>query len=336
MSSAMSENRISKTLYMLRMVAICTVVLAHSNCESVGNSIDYYLLKRLACTGVFLFFFISGYYVRYKPWKELMKGIVVSIVVPWLVWGTANHVLGLILSGESFSIVSYFLYIIGSGSMYYYCTMYVAIRIILNFLLRNCKSNKVFYLLILMTIITLVFSSNLTEAIKKVSAGTITAYLNIFSWIGIVAFGYIVKEKRLIERYSSLKWYIRIFVICTIGIIIITAGYWDCSYGYFGRISVFCEVSFSVILFEIITHINVKGLLGDFFNYIGKNTLFIYFVHYPLLSILQKNILVNSSVFMIIIRCFTCVFTISALLYFVDVNIKNMRLLRTLFGLKIS
>lgn len=62
----MDRNEINKKMYVLKAISILFVVLAHTNCDLINNSVDFYLVKRLSAVGVFVFFFLSGYYFKSK------------------------------------------------------------------------------------------------------------------------------------------------------------------------------------------------------------------------------------------------------------------------------
>lgn len=50
------EQKLSEELYILKAVAICSVIMAHSCYSDVANIIDVYILGRFARFGVFAFF----------------------------------------------------------------------------------------------------------------------------------------------------------------------------------------------------------------------------------------------------------------------------------------
>ena len=302
-NSTTREFQISRILYLMRCLAICTVVLAHTTDGFIENRVDYYVIKRLASTGVFIFFFVSGYYCRPSETRKLLRKLFVSIGMPWLFLGSFNYVLGSWKSGQNMILVDYLCYIFGSGSMYYYCTMYVLVRIIVNTLLIKSKNARPFlYVMVGVNVLSTVTSKWISPVILQLTGGILTPYLNVFNWLGIFAAGYIAKQKNILFmlQNQSRKTKTTIFFI---GILILMLGFEDWNFGYFGYMGIICEFIFFLMMFLMAAQIRPESAIMTAGESIGKNTMLIYMMHYPLLSLLQKDVLINGSVFLILLRC---------------------------------
>lgn len=329
-----SDKEISTRMYLLKAIAIITVVLAHTNCDLIQNSIDYYLIKRFSALGVFSFFFLSGYYFRVKDRIVFLKSNFIGLIIPWFALGSFNYLLGCIRSGESILPTVYLKYIFGSGSMYYFCTVILILKILMNFICRKNKGLIIHFLFIGITLLSITMSSALSPVITEYTHNIVTPYLNVFNWIGIFSLGIIAKEKNLIARYHVLatKWKIMIFAVTAVFLVI---GYTDSGFGYFGRYSFVCELGIMLVIIEFLFMLNTDNKGVRFTELIGKNTLTVYLLHYPLLSILQKSTLLNGSVVFVFARCFICVLLITAFTMVLNKICKNKYLnwVRILFGI---
>lgn len=324
---------INVRMYLLKAFAIVTVVLAHTNCDLIQNPIDFYLIKRLSAVGVFSFFFLSGYYFRVKDWKRFFDSNLKGLIIPWITLGSFNYLYGLIRTGEELKFLSYLKYILGSGSMYYFCTVLIILKILMNFICIKNKGLVIHYLLLVITVLSITISSVIAPLVMKYSHNIITPYLNVFNWIGIFALGIVAKEKNLISKYYTLafKWKAIIFS-CTLGFWII--GYTDSNFGYFGHYSFACELGMMIVIMEVLFMLNTENKGIKFMEIIGTNTLTVYLLHYPILSILQKSTILNGSVIFVFVRCGICVLLITAFTIILRKICKNKYLnwIKVLFG----
>ena len=330
-----NKKEINSRMYLLKAIAIFTVVLAHTNCDLIQNPIDYYLIKRLSAIGVFSFFFLSGYYFRVKKWSLFFSVNLQRLIIPWFVLGSFNYLLGCFKSGEEIYLIEYLKYLFGSGSMYYFCTVLLILKIAMNYICIKNNRLGIHYFFIGLTVLSIAMSATLSPMVKEYSYDIVTPYLNIFNWIGIFSLGIVAKEKDLIARYHTLdlKWKLLIYATTAVFWVI---GYTDCEFGYFGRYSFVCEFGMMLTIIEVLFLFSVDNRGIQFLEMIGKNTLTVYLLHYPLLSILQKNSIFNGSVIFVFARCFICASTLAIFAALLKKLCANKRLYWTkvLFGIR--
>ncbi len=331
----MDRNEINKKMYVLKAISILFVVLAHTNCDLINNSVDFYLVKRLSAVGVFVFFFLSGYYFKSKKWKNFLINNISGLVVPWLFLGTINFVFGEIKSGSSINIFNYIKYILGIGSMYYFCTVLLILKILMNLLEKKVKKPYVYYVFICISVLSTVFSNEFSDVIQEHTFGIVTPYLNLFNWIGVFSLGCLARNKDYISKFADCSRKLKITALM-FTVLILIIGYKDCEFGYFGRFSFLCEFGIMLCIGMFVFSFKKNCLIIRIFENIGKDTLTIYLLHYPLLSVMQKISLLNGSIFFIFMRCFICASMIAAFANLVGKYFNNSRFLwvKTLLGIK--
>lgn len=336
------NKALSEKLYIIKFFAIISVVMAHSCYSEVQNSIDSYILGRYARYGVFAFFLLSGFFYKKEKNAVFLKKTVWNLVVPWMFVGTIIHLLIMLLLEHRLRFDGYFDYIIGNGSTLYFCSMLLILRLIFQFFAPRRDRNLVIFCIccILITLISLFSTASgllPDDFIEGLSIFQyLNPYLNLFNWIGIFALGVIFRSLNIFEHISSNKNISYIAVV--ISIIVIVLGYFDSSYSYWSYLGIYVEFSTFILIYYMISNLFHAFNRLVIIN-IGKNTLPIFLLHYPVLALLMKGDVLRSSFAIGVIRPLICVLILYAIIQIIlqlALHFKCDSLLKKLTGIKNS
>lgn len=253
----------SNSIYLARFIALVCITSAHA---SMG---DGYLINSFANAGVAVFFLVSGIYYNPCTFVDRIRKSK-KFVIPWVVLGSSTFVLNCILTHD-FSIIDYFLWIIGYNTYLWYLTIYLIIMIVFSI----CSIEKNKHLQICMIILMIV--SRTICAYFNISGPA--GFLNIFNWIGFTAIGVLIAQK--FDRiYNSKKIFLgialAILAVCIAGSMILND-----DIHYFGFTSVFSQLVWCYLILYISTKLEkISGILKN----IGKNSLPIYLVHISIIN----------------------------------------------------
>lgn len=289
----MTEEKYSKTMYVIKAFSILSVLVAHINKinnETIPKSIITNWYNLFGIVGVICFFIIGGYFYNIKEnntkkfWKKKIK----TIVIPWILAGSITYIMHVIKKND-LSLLSYFKWVLGSGTIYYYLTNYVLFLFIFKYLK---KSDKILYICIALTVIQSIFNTfNIHLQLKF-----ITYYLNIFNWIGFFALGILIRKYKLLDKLIEHKE-ILIYAIA-ISIVLFIVMYKYKIYGYFHILALPYELVNAIIVF----YMSYKLSNNNFLTFIGKISFCIYLYH---IQIVQKVCWsLPSNIFFIIINPF--------------------------------
>lgn len=187
--------RDSNAIYMMRGIAILSVIAAHVNVlentnilrASLTNGISYF-----GQLGVIIFLLTGGFlYHREKGdnciyFQKKLR----TLVVPWLVCSTITYVVSSLLSNKS-SIAGYLRWISGSGTWYYYIVIYLLFLFVFKWIWEN---EGCLVICILLNGISLYLGESFLARLGYEGI-YITPYLNIFNWIGFFALGILIRRK---------------------------------------------------------------------------------------------------------------------------------------------
>ena len=334
-----TNQQISEKMYIMKAVAIISVVTAHSNYFMVDNSFIVFLLGRFCRVGVFSFLLISGYY--YKP-ESLCAGIkknLIRLVLPWFFLGSLMYLFA-VRADTTFSAMKYVNNLLGNGSTLYFCTILFLIKLIALFLPRNkIALHSICFVCLLVTLISL-FITALGLLPQDSNSNLnfyqyLNPYLNICNWIGIYTLGIIVKEYNLIEKIINIKWLsIILNFICLIVILLSSL---ESNYSYWSFFGIYSEFAFFIIIMNLIFKVRIVKLRKCLIN-IGKNTFPIFMLHYPVLSIFYKIFRDYDNILLAFLIPIICVLTVFVMICIVSNIAKHLHLekiLKTLTGINI-
>lgn len=234
-----------------------------------------------ARTGVVTFFALSGFFYHREKgdrkvfWNKKLK----YLIVPWLIFSTLIYIYGL-FGSNTFSVLGYVKYVLGYGSSYYYLTVLIIFLAVFKFFYKN---DYILYLCMIINVAAIVFRSYYSIQIIPF----VTDYLNIFNWVGFFALGVYIRKYRLDRKLLNKTLPLYICVIIFI---------FDCYiiqkieiYTYFHIFSLQYEFVFLVIMFYLGHNLLNLGVLSRFLIFCGKNTLFIYLTHMPIVQAITSR-----------------------------------------------
>lgn len=334
-----TNQQISEKMYIMKAVAIVSVITAHSNYFMVSNPFVVFLLGRFCRVGVFSFFLISGYYYKPESFCAGIKKILIRLVLPWFFLGSLMYLLA-IRADTTLSVMKYVNNILGNGSTLYFCTMLFLIKLIALFLPRNKRAlHSICFVCLLVTLISLFITAvGLLPQDSNSSLNFyqyLNPYLNICNWIGIYTLGIIVKEYNLIEKIINVKWLnIILNVSCLIVILLSSL---ESDYSYWSFFGIYSECAFFVIIMNLIFKIRIVRSRKYLIN-IGKNTFPIFMLHYPILSILYKVFRDYDNILLAFVIPIICVLTVFGMIWVASYIAKRLyaeKILKVLIGINI-
>lgn len=259
-------ERESTTINILKSVAILSVIAAHvvplvetdTLCFCVSS-----LWTIFGHVGVIIFLVVGGFLYTRKEGDNAIfwKKKTFRIFIPWLFCSFLTYLLFYLLSDQPFSLAAYFKWFLGSGTWYYYATIYTLFIFIFKWFYKN---DIILYSLI--GIQTIVFILKSVGISTTIPLDFFTDYLNPLHWIGYFSIGIIVRKKRLdiILRKNNIVIILSaiISIICCLILLRLRI------HTYFNLItSIFCISSSIVILgfsywiakFKVANHISKAG-----------------------------------------------------------------------------
>lgn len=261
----------SKSMYVLRSIAIFSVLCAHSSYVTSNSLSAIYnsrLLLLLGLVGVPIFFINSGYFFYKKPhisYRLFIRKKLIKIIIPWLVL-TSIVYLYIVLRKPEASFLGYVKFIIGIGNYTYFLT------VLLVFYLTFLKIKLTNLVIAIGSVISLI-------SIFLTSTGNLSfidPYINPLNWLIYFLAGVVLSKYNLlmpiIKVLEPLKYYLLILLLIIIGTIIYK-GY----YSYYWNPSAFVFIPFFIIV-----ALSFLGQENRFFRLlirIGKITLPIYLLH---------------------------------------------------------
>ncbi len=325
---------ISKKMYIMKAIAIFAAVLAHSNYSDISRGLDYDFVARLVRIGVFIFFVQGGYYFRRKDWKTFIHGNFFNLIVPWFSMGTVMYAAGLVLKAD-YADNHYISYILGNGSLLYFCTMMLTCRIAAQFFPQKRRAKTVVCsCAIALTLASLMITAIGTDR-DMTLFDTINSYLNVFNWIGIFAFGMLLKEYALIEKLLTSSRKVK-FIICIICVGIFICGCFEERRNYWSYLGIYNELALSTLALLTINSFHSPTFEGILIK-LGKTTFPVFILHYPLICLMNVFQFQQTSLLFGLIRPIICILIVYALIMLgskIARLLKLQKLYATLTGIK--
>ena len=325
-SKQITDSMFSEKMYILKAIAIISVITAHSYYFAIPNQLVVFILGRFARMGVFTFFVLSGYYYKKVKFSIFIHKLLTNLVIPWIIIGTLMYGFA-IRATDDLSFSGYINYIIGNGSSLYFCTMLFLIKILFWFLpIEKCKARIICYICICLTVLSLLLTA--MGVLPQDSIPSLAfyeycnPYLNLFNWLGIFSLGILMREFELLKKWVDNDWKNNILLIicCIIFIFCSLENY----YSYWSYLGVYTEFSIFYIVLKIIYNVNTKKMHMLFVN-IGKNTYPIFLLHYPLLSFLSRNEQYRQKIGVAVILPIICVIILYACFFIIGKIAKTLR-----------
>lgn len=303
----MKESKnISNNIYMLRVIAIFLVIMAHVN-RNVSTGIDIIskIYSIISMGGVTTFFIIAGYYYKgYDNIKLFLKEKFKKIIIPWVIAGIITYVIHSIKTPPP-SLIGMLNWVLGYKTLYYYMTMYLLFIIIFKPLNKNYQ----YIILIIINILSLILGQYLI-----LKYNVLTPYLNPLNWCGYFAIGKIIKNNSLLKNTNKYMKIIEILLL----ILLFILCYNTRDINYFNVYSFLFNTIFFKVLYNF-TNIFYNRKIAMF----GKYTMFIYMYHIqivqfvcfrlPNISIINIiNPFIGTTIMIIIIFLFKSIYEIDS------------------------
>ncbi len=335
----MQAKDVNNTFYVLKFFAILSVVMAHSAYTLIPNDIVVKVYNSFGRCGVIIFFIISGYYFRKEKYEnvlQLLKAKLKPIVIPWIIWGLAIYCTRFTSTDLYFNLKEIMFWLLGFGTYLYYLTIYILLLCLFQ-ILPNKKGIQVALLLCTLINVYLVAGNVGPYVVLKSTSVPVDliyllTYLNIFNWIGFFALGLLLKNIKLFERKNLLASKYKIIISICIMLLLVYMILNEKDNTYWTYYSIWIEMSFFVILFQVSRILKDVKYLQD----IGKVTMPIYLIHFLIEGFIFNKVF-TESIIMGFIRPLISVLIVYWLLHFglfISKKMHLQRLYATVFGLK--
>ena len=203
------NNILSKQTYILKFYAICLVALVHSYFKAIDINSLVFVLTKISCVGVFIFFILSGYF--FHPKKGFWKKKLLAIIVPWCICAIIMYGYQCFHHNQIFTAKGVINYFVGNGSFLYFLSMLMACY-------GLCYFYKKFFWIIFCfmgaTVIS-VFLTSLDILPHSVFSQRwfftyLNPYLNVFNWIGFFSIGILIQQTDKLGQLFQISrkyWY---------------------------------------------------------------------------------------------------------------------------------
>ncbi len=245
MTNKTLTGRESITINVMKAISILSVIAAHvvsvSHTDLFSKTISSFWVL-FGNVGVIAFFVMGGFLYNRKPCDNTMfwKKKFFRIIIPWLVCSLITYLLSA-ASARSFSSFSYFKWVMGSGTWYYYITIYTFYLLVFKWF---CDNDIILWLLIVVQFVSLVLIS--FGISTTIPSRFFTDYLNPLHWIGYFSFGVLVRKHELHIKMGQRK--IIVIASYVLAIMCFCFLYINEIYVYFHIVSsLFCFATFIVI-----------------------------------------------------------------------------------------
>jgi len=264
MMAMIKDEKLSEIFYIMKALAIFTVICAHCNLENANYISGVY--KNIGTIGVGVFLFISGFYLKMDADFFKYRNKFFTTLKPWAIASSIIWLEVSIRKGD-ISFLSWMFHLIGNGSIFYFFVVYFIIWAIAIIVINKIKLNCTIAFVVS-------FILNIVANIMENSSISFfpTPLLNPFVFLSYFMLGCLFgrnKDKFLLYSNSPL---------CLLGggalLVLFLPGF--STYYWNGIIEILIECS--IIMFLPC----IASMLLKYKKYIipvGKDTLFIYIWH---------------------------------------------------------
>ncbi len=263
----------SRAFSILRVFAILSVIAAHVNrvveMPAIRGAISAFW-NAFGQVGVICFFLMGGFFYHRErgDTKSFWQKKLTSLIIPWIFCSIITFALNA-LSARSFSVLAYVKWVLGSGTWYYYITVFLIFLVIFKWLARR---DAWLYLCMVLNIASLALC---TVKPDWLSLPFLTQYLNVFNWIGFFALGILMRKYRLDRAILSRWWSIPIAAVAAIASL---AYHMHGFLTYFHLVTPIFELSAFVLLLWA-SNALAKTRVASPLAFLGGTTYCIYLLH---------------------------------------------------------
>lgn len=257
------DKELSNWVYGLRMIAIISVVIAHTSILSDNKYVIKYLFSYFSIIGVALFYILSGFFFYFD--KSSTKKFVIKklkrLVVPWFSLGTVVYIYMYIRKDD---YMNYIDFIFGNGSYLYFMT----VLLIFYILFYKFRNNS--YFIVISFIVSLLY---VAVPFGLYSNAKMPLYMFPLNYMLYFSFGLFLAQKNLLKKFIEKCIHYRtiIAILYIISLFVLINN--DILYPE--------NLLFKLLgILLVFAYINQISKLS-FSKSIGENTLSIYLLHMP-------------------------------------------------------
>lgn len=279
-------------IYTLKSLAIFSVVCAHSVTTYNSNTYIALFIKNIGTIGVVVFFILSGYLMKVtNRYTSILKETKI-VLQSWFFSGICMYFITSYFGvgkTDFFNLISFFKFIFGLNSYYYYLVNYFLFKLLFKF--RFIRTH-IFSFMILSFISIVLTSLNLLVNFNP--------YLNFFNWIGFYSFGFFLKDDEKLELLVQQCIKNRIYIVLGFLIFINLSIYFNFGY-YWTYFSLPMEI-LGFLFFLIVSKTYLQR--NNTFILIGKQSFFIYLFHMPVIGAINSITKYSDSQIILILKPF--------------------------------
>ena len=300
----MTKNRYWQ---IVRGLAIIAVVFIH--CRSISNcyqdSIYYLFMRNIINFPVPVFFFLAGYFCKFKKEKEKewIQNRLLKLIVPYLIWSFVYEVFYGLKNGWETSILYYCqeLLLGRAATPFYYVIVLIYFTLITPMLVSCCQKKQVGLIIMILVLSPILQLLGYVSLLFVKNGEVIWMYLKYSPiWI-IFYFGGILVAKNIINLRNKISLYL---ILPTLGLEIIESIIWKSTrlgviggYGQY-RITGFL---YSIVLCSVFCTLEPKmKIKSKLLETIGDYSFAIFFMHFAIVRVLDK--LINNSLSLPIVQ----------------------------------
>lgn len=267
----------SSAVWQMKAWAVLFVICAHCGYVTEQSSYCSHIVSRLLGTlgslGVPVFFFLSGYVFKYKPFSVWLRKKFKDFVIPWLFCGTMVY-LYVVMRKGGLSFFSWLRWIFGENSYLWYMTVMILLWLCAEIIYKAVAVKKWDIKVICAVGIIASVCGLILEYTHIID---FHPYLNIFRWLWIFLLGIILRQNHLIKSTKKSAWILPAFiaVLLSLSVIGIDTNYWKYNFFIIAPITIF------VFIHSFVRNHKIGRLIED----IGKKSFAIYLIHMPVAGV---------------------------------------------------
>lgn len=283
--NVMLDEKESAAFDILRVFSILSVIAAHTNNIIDGNVSRYcitFYWSSYGTVGVISFLIAGGFFYsrKEKDTSAFWKNKIRKLIVPWILCSSLTYILSIAMNGlpaNGSVLLAYVKWVLGSGSWYYYMTVYVICQIIFRFI---SKSDIALWMTVFITAAMLILGTMGFYFQYR----ALTLYLNILYWVGFFALGILIRKHGILKYMIGNAQFL-ISLVASVVCFLFMLQIKKC--GYFGFLSGIWEVlafCFQLNLSLKFANTRICEILKKF----GMTTFCIYLIHMQIVQFACK------------------------------------------------
>ena len=279
------KTRVSEAFAICRVLAILSVIVAHTPFPVEAGSVADELLTALGSIGVVMFFVISGYYFnpeKYGTLRAFFKPRLVTLVVPWLFVGSLIYVESALVSGQGLSFLSYGRFLVGHGSYLYYLPVLLVCFLVYFYPVKKGKIHLTCAISVALTVLSLQLTA---FGVLDATRIGLTDYLNVFNWIGYFCIGVWLKRANVYRLMAWCRRFLWVLLPAYAGILALSFFVIGDRIGYFSYLGMPLQLIGVMIVMGICSW---RWMNNRVFRYVSRASFGVYLVHMFTFAVVDK------------------------------------------------